>query len=82
MWRVRACVRACVRAWVGRSHLPRRRTLETFGRGSGALRGETIEEDFTLSLPTGTVPRERWGDFAAILRRVDDAFLAGARVAR
>jgi hypothetical protein len=47
----------------------------------GGVRGDVIEEDLSLSLPTGTVARDRWPEFASTLRRVDDAFLGGTRVA-
>ena len=48
----------------------------------GGVRGNVIEEDFTLSLPTGTVAPERFREFALTLHRIDDAFLGGARLAR
>ncbi len=44
--------------------------------------GNVIEETFMLSIPTGTILQNDFGDFAAAARRVDDAFLAGTRVTR
>jgi hypothetical protein len=41
--------------------------------------GKTLEEDFTLSLPTGTIPIQRYARFVATLRNIDDAFLATTR---
>lgn len=35
-----------------------------------------IEEDFTISLPTGTIPLEQYAHFVATLQRIDNAFLA------
>lgn len=46
----------------------------------GKVVGTTIEEDFTLSLPTGTVSAEVYPQFLEQLRVVDDGFMAGARV--
>jgi hypothetical protein len=39
-----------------------------------------IEDDFTLSVSTGTVRSEAYGAFAADAHRIDDAFQAGTRV--
>jgi hypothetical protein len=46
----------------------------------GKVVGTSIEEDFTLSLPTGTVSAEAYPQFLEQLRVVDDGFMAGARV--
>ncbi len=48
---------------------------------TGAVADGALDETFTLSLPTGTVPPDAYVAFAALLRRVDDAFLASTRVA-
>ncbi len=45
-----------------------------------AVSGDTVEEDFTLDVTTGTVARERYDDFVAEARRADDAFRASTRV--
>lgn len=45
-----------------------------------AVSGATIEEDFTLEVSTGTVPREEYGAFVAVTHRADDAFRASTRV--
>jgi hypothetical protein len=42
----------------------------------------SLEEDFSLSIPTGTLDTARYKDFSADARRIDDAFLAATRVAR
>lgn len=42
--------------------------------------GPVIEEDFTLSLPTGTVPAEAYPSFVEKVRVIDDGFMAGTRV--
>ena len=39
-----------------------------------------VEDDFNLSVTTGTVGSEAYGAFAADAHRIDDAFLAGTRV--
>lgn len=51
----------------------------------GAIRkitvnGSSIEEDFTLDVTTGTVPRERYDQFVATVHQTDDAFRASTRV--
>ena len=54
--------------------------LEAFRRGkweNGAL-----EEDFGLSLATGTLDTETYGKFAEKAHRIDDGFQAATRVAR
>lgn len=42
--------------------------------------GPVIEEDFTLSLPTGTVAAEAYQGFVDNVRAIDDGFMAGTRV--
>ena len=42
--------------------------------------GAVIEEDFTLNLPTGTVSAEAYQGFVALVRAIDDSFMAGTRV--
>jgi hypothetical protein len=42
--------------------------------------GSSIEEDFTLEVTTGTVPRERYEEFVTQAHRTDDAFRASTRV--
>lgn len=42
--------------------------------------GNNIEEDFSLEVTTGTVPRERYDDFVNAAHRTDDAFRASTRV--
>jgi hypothetical protein len=44
------------------------------------LRGNTIEEDFTLEVTTGTVPMDRYDAFVAETHRTDDAFRASTHV--
>jgi hypothetical protein len=44
--------------------------------------GAVLEDDFTLSLPTGTVAAGDYGAFALQVRAIDDAFLSGTRVER
>ncbi len=44
------------------------------------LKGQTLEEDFTLSLPTGTVTAGRYQAFVAQVQAIDDGFMAGTRV--
>lgn len=45
-----------------------------------AVRGQTIEEDFTLRISTGTVPRDQYGAFVADAHKTDDAFRGSTRV--
>ncbi len=40
----------------------------------------TIEEDFTLDVTTGTIPKDRYDAFVAETHRTDDAFRASTRV--
>ena len=42
--------------------------------------GTTLEEDFTLDVTTGTVPREGYEGFVKAVHRTDDAFRASTRV--
>jgi hypothetical protein len=42
--------------------------------------GATMEEDFVLSLPTGTVPAARYQAFVEKVQAIDDGFMAGTRV--
>jgi len=42
--------------------------------------GAVVQEDFTLSIPTGTIGPAEFDEFAARARRVDDGFLSGIRV--
>jgi hypothetical protein len=46
-----------------------------------AAGGAVIDENFELSIPTGTISPAEFDDFAAKARRVDDAFLSSIRVA-
>jgi hypothetical protein len=45
-----------------------------------SVAGTSIDEDFTLEVSTGTVPRERYDAFVAETHRTDDAFRASTRV--
>ncbi len=45
-----------------------------------SVQGASIEEDFTLEVTTGTVPREKYETFVTEARRSDDAFRASTRV--
>jgi len=45
-----------------------------------AVAGTTIDEDFTLEVSTGTVPRDRYDQFVVEAHRTDDAFRASTRV--
>lgn len=44
------------------------------------LRGDTLEEDFWLSLPTGAVPASRYQGFVEKVQAIDDGFMAGTRI--
>jgi len=46
-----------------------------------AVNGETIEEDFSLTLSTGTIGKDAYNAFTESAHRVDDAFLASMRIA-
>ena len=46
----------------------------------GTLVGSVMEEDFSLSLPTGTVAADGYQDFVEKVHVIDDGFMAGARV--
>jgi len=45
-----------------------------------SVAGQSIEEDFTLEVTTGTVPRERYDAFVSEIHRTDDAFRASTRI--
>jgi hypothetical protein len=45
-----------------------------------SVSGSSIEEDFTLDVTTGTVPRQDYDAFVSAARRTDDAFRASTRV--
>ncbi|AUX47784.1 uncharacterized protein SOCE26_093080 [Sorangium cellulosum] len=53
--------------------------LEASRKGSY---GAVIEEDFALSLPTGTVAADEYKAFVERVQAVDSGFMAGIRVAR
>ena len=42
--------------------------------------GQTIEEDFTLGVATGTIPADEYDAFVGVTRAADDGFLASTRV--
>jgi hypothetical protein len=44
------------------------------------LKGQALEEDFSLSLPTGTVPASRYQAFVGKVFAIDDGFMAGTRI--
>jgi hypothetical protein len=44
------------------------------------LQGSVLSEDFSLSLPTGTVSALRYQAFVEKVQAIDDGFMAGARV--
>jgi hypothetical protein len=46
----------------------------------GSLSGNVMEEDFALSLPTGTVTADGYQGFVEEVHAIDDGFMAGARV--
>jgi hypothetical protein len=45
-----------------------------------AQKGQALEEDFTLSLPTGTVAAERYHTFVEKVQAIDNGFMAGTRI--
>jgi hypothetical protein len=45
-----------------------------------SVAGTSIEEDFTLDVTTGTVPREKYDAFVTSAHQTDDAFRASTRV--
>ena len=45
-----------------------------------AVAPSAVEDDFTLSLSTGTVAADAYGEFAADAHKIDDGFLASTRV--
>src|SRR5262249_7065458 len=49
-------------------------------RRKQTVNGLTIEDDFTLSLPTGTVPASRYQVFVEKVQAIDDGFMAGTRI--
>jgi hypothetical protein len=49
---------------------------------NGKLEAGVLEEDFSLSVPTGTLDVARYRDFAANAHRIDDAFQAAVRISR
>jgi hypothetical protein len=49
-------------------------------RRSLSVHGAAFEEDFALSLPTGTVPASRYQAFVEKVQAVDDGFMAGTRL--
>ena len=46
----------------------------------GTYKGNVIEEDYHLNLPTGTVDAAEYHDFVGRVHVVDDGFMAGIRV--
>ena len=46
----------------------------------GTIKGQVIEEDFTFSLPTGTVTAGDYQRFVEKVHVIDDGFMSGARV--
>ena len=44
------------------------------------MNGTSIEEDFTLDVSTGTVPRDKYDAFVSATHQADDAFRASTRV--
>jgi hypothetical protein len=45
-----------------------------------SVASSSIEEDFTLDITTGTVPREKYDAFVTSAHHADDAFRASTRV--
>ena len=45
-----------------------------------SVAGSTIEEDFTLELTTGTIPKDKYDAFVTETHRTDDAFRASTHV--
>jgi hypothetical protein len=45
-----------------------------------SVAGASIEEDFTLDVTTGTVPRDKYDAFVTAAHKTDDAFRASTRV--
>jgi hypothetical protein len=45
-----------------------------------SMTGRTLEEDFTLSLPTGTIAASRYQGFVQNVQIIDDGFMAGTRI--
>jgi hypothetical protein len=46
----------------------------------GTYKGNVVEEDYRLNLPTGTVPADQYPAFVERVHVVDDGFMAGIRV--
>ena len=44
------------------------------------VQGLVVEDNFVLSLPTGTVAAANYPDFVGKVQAVDDGFMAGTRV--
>jgi hypothetical protein len=45
-----------------------------------SVSGASLEEDFTLDVTTGTVPRNAYDAFVGLTHATDDAFRASTRV--
>ena len=45
-----------------------------------AVAPNAVEDDFTLTVSTGTVKPDAYGAFASDAHRIDDGFLASTRV--
>jgi len=45
-----------------------------------SVAGSTIEEDFTLEVSTGTIPKDKYDAFVTETHRTDDAFRASTYV--
>jgi hypothetical protein len=45
-----------------------------------SVAGQTIEEDFTLEVSTGTIPKDRYDAFVTETHRADDAFRASTHI--
>ena len=45
-----------------------------------SVAGSTIEEDFTLDVTTGTIPKDKYDAFVTETHRTDDAFRASTYV--
>ena len=45
-----------------------------------SVAGSTIEEDFTLEVSTGTIPKDKYDAFVTEIHRTDDAFRASTHV--
>ena len=47
-----------------------------------SVSGSLVEDDFTLSVPTGTIPASEYDAFVGDVQRIDEAFLASTWVKR